>query len=72
MHSSTVPFSAPTKPPAPIVEPVKTLTEVAELLQVSRRTIERLVASGKLRSVRIGANIRVEPLAIRDYLDRGQ
>jgi excisionase family DNA binding protein len=56
--------------PAPIVEKLLGLTETSELLQVSRRTVERLVAAGELRAVRIGAAIRVEPKDLRAYLDR--
>jgi excisionase family DNA binding protein len=58
--------------PAPIIEPVLDLTEVADWLKVSRRTIERLVASGKLRAVKVGSRIRVEPRALREYLDRAE
>lgn len=36
-----------------------TLDDVAERLAVSRRTAERLVASGQLRIVRFGGNVRV-------------
>jgi excisionase family DNA binding protein len=48
------------------------LTQVAELLGVSRRTVERLVADGKLRAVKIGSRIRVEPRALREYLDQSE
>ena len=38
-----------------------TLGEVAELLRVDPRTVERLVASGNLVAVRFGRNVRVTP-----------
>jgi excisionase family DNA binding protein len=60
------------KTPAPIVEPCLDLTEVADWLKVSRRTIERLIASGELKAIKIGARIRVEPRSLSEFLDRAE
>lgn len=42
-----------------MTEPLLTLDEAAKLLQVSRRTVERLVDAGRIRPVRIGRLVRV-------------
>jgi excisionase family DNA binding protein len=54
---------------APIFEKLLGLTEVAELLGVSRKMVERLVTACTLRSVKIGSAIRVEPRALGQYID---
>jgi excisionase family DNA binding protein len=45
---------------------VYTLEQVADLLQVSVQTVRRLIRDGKLKSVRVGVQIRVR----KDDLDR--
>ena len=45
-----------------------TLTEVAERLKVSRRTIERLISTGVLGHIKIGRNTRVEDGELDRYL----
>jgi len=45
-----------------------TLDQVAEHLQVSRRTVERLVAAGRIRIVRVGRLIRVSERELEAYL----
>lgn len=42
----------------------------AQYLDVSRRTIDRMVASGELPSLKIGASRRIPKRALREYLDR--
>lgn len=39
--------------------PLLTLPEAAALLRVSRRTVERLIALGRIRPVRIGRRVLV-------------
>ncbi|MDA8253371.1 MAG: helix-turn-helix domain-containing protein [Rhodospirillales bacterium] len=51
----------------PEVERLLTLQEVAERWRVSTKTIQRLIAAGRLRAVRIGRNIRLHPLEIKKY-----
>jgi excisionase family DNA binding protein len=38
-----------------VTDPLLTVTEVAEMLRISERTLRRLVAAGRLRAVRIGS-----------------
>lgn len=45
-----------------------TLDQVAEQLQVSRRTIERLIAAGRIRPHRLGRAIRVSSRELEAYL----
>lgn len=46
-----------------------TLDEVADLLRVSRRTVERLISSGELQSRRFGPRLRrVSRSAIDAYV----
>ncbi len=48
-----------------------TVKEVAKLLGVSRNTLYRLVRSKKLRSIRVGRQIRVPRSALEEYLNGG-
>ncbi len=45
-----------------------TLQQVADRLQVSMSTVRRLVAAGKLKTVRIGRNLRVRPEDLAAYI----
>ena len=45
-----------------------TLDEVAERLNVSRRTVERLVHGGDLAATKIGRAVRVHPQAVEGYI----
>jgi excisionase family DNA binding protein len=45
--------------------------EAAELLNVSPRTLDRLIASGELRAVRVGGSRRIRPTDVRDLVERG-
>jgi len=47
-------------------ESLMTIRDVAEYARVSERTIARLIASGDLRSVKIGRVIRFRPADVRD------
>lgn len=49
-----------------------TTSEVAQMLRISRKTVYRLVKSGSLPAVRLGAYIRIPGGAVRDFLQRGQ
>lgn len=49
-----------------------TLDDAAAQLAVSTRTVRRLVRSGKLRSIRVGQQIRIEPAALELYLVQHQ
>lgn len=47
---------------------VLTLDQVADRLQVSRRTVDRIVAEGYLRPVRVGRHPRVTERELLAYL----
>lgn len=47
-----------------------TLAEVCEFLNMSRRTVERLIAAGELLAVRIGRAVRVRLSDLRAFLKR--
>ncbi len=48
-----------------------TLDDVADLLKVSRRSVERMTASGELPSLHVGArSVRVRLSVLEDFLDR--
>jgi excisionase family DNA binding protein len=49
-------------------EPLLTSQEAADRLQVSIRTVRRLMASGKLKSLRIGRLRRIVPAALSAYV----
>lgn len=50
------------------IEPLLTPVEAADRLQVSIRTVRRLIASGKLKTLRVGRLIRITPAAMEAYL----
>jgi excisionase family DNA binding protein len=51
MHANTVPLVNP-------VGQIYTTDQVAAILQVSRRTVERLIARGDLQAIHIGRRLR--------------
>lgn len=44
--------------------------ELAKYLDVSERTVERLIASGKLKAVRIGRLLRISDDDLQEFLRR--
>jgi excisionase family DNA binding protein len=56
------------KPERPAVPHLLTIKDVAERLQMSGRTIHRLVASGGLAVIRIGRSVRVSEAALKAFL----
>ena len=48
--------------------PLHTLTEAADYLRVSRRTVEREVAAGRIRVVKIGRRTLVTERELEAYL----
>ena len=49
-----------------------TLQQVADRLQVSMSTVRRLVSAGKLKTVRIGRNLRARPEDLAAYIERAK
>lgn len=45
------------------------IREVAELLNVSNQTVWRLVVTGDLPSIRVGAQYRISNAALETYLE---
>jgi len=52
------------------VEPLLSTQETARTLNVSLRTVLRLLDAGQLARVRIGRRVLVDPQSIRDYVER--
>ncbi len=50
--------------------PLLTKDQVADLLQVSRRTVERMEENGELQPVRIGRIVRYRPEDIEAFIGR--
>jgi excisionase family DNA binding protein len=46
-----------------------TLKQVAEWLQISDRTVHRLIAEGKLQGLKVGRQWRFEKAEIERYID---
>ena len=49
-------------------EPLYTVTEAAEILKVSEKTVRRLIKKGQLRVIRIGGLLRIDPLDLEDLI----
>lgn len=49
-----------------------TLQQVADRLQVSMSTVRRLVDAGKLKTVRIGRNLRVRSEDLAAYIEEAK
>jgi excisionase family DNA binding protein len=48
--------------------PLLTPKEVADRLQVSIRTVRRLITSGQLKALHIGRLLRITPAALEAYV----
>ena len=48
-----------------------TIKDVAERMQVSCRTIHRLVGNGDLKVIHIGRSVRVSEEALKAFLNQG-
>jgi excisionase family DNA binding protein len=51
--------------------PVLTLKEAAEYLHVSERLVQRLIARGELRPIRIGRRVLLHRVELDAFLERG-
>jgi excisionase family DNA binding protein len=47
-----------------------TIPEVAELLQVSTKTVRRMISSGDLPAHRLGRQWRIAPAELKGFLNR--
>lgn len=55
-----------------MVEQLMTLEQVAELLQVSTKTILRLIDQGELTGVKVGRAWRFRTDDVKAYIDKGR
>ncbi len=46
-----------------------TVNDVAEMLQLSSRTVRRMIADGRLPVIRVGRAVRVHPAALAALMD---
>jgi excisionase family DNA binding protein len=53
-------------------EEVMTVAEVAKLLRVNRKTVEKLIYAGKLHAVKIGRVWRIPRTAVVRFLEGGE
>jgi excisionase family DNA binding protein len=53
-----------------LVEPVLTTKQVGVILQVHQRTVERLIAEGKLEALTIGRRWRVTATQLQAFIAR--
>jgi excisionase family DNA binding protein len=70
------PVRLETRPPASDslgpAAPLLTAADVAALLQVSVRTVRRLIAAGFLDVIQIGRSVRIAPEALKAMLAAGR
>jgi excisionase family DNA binding protein len=50
------------------LEPLLTVTEAAEILNTSPKTVRRRVAEGELRAIKIGGVLRIDPVDLEDFI----
>jgi excisionase family DNA binding protein len=50
------------------LEPLLTVTQCCELLQVSKQTLYRLIRNGELEPIRVGHRARFTPATVRAYI----
>ena len=62
------PASRPAQPLARPLEPLLTISQAAALLQVSEKTLRRRIAEGGLVAHRVGAQWRLAPRDVAEYL----
>jgi excisionase family DNA binding protein len=67
MASTGTPSYAPGRP---ALEPLLTVAQCCDVLQVSRQTLYRLINSGELEPVRVGRHPRFIQADIRDFVER--
>ena len=58
-------------PPHTSRRPLLTAAEVAEILNVSLRSVRRLIKDGKLPIVHVGCSVRIRPEALEALIDDG-
>jgi excisionase family DNA binding protein len=54
------------------VDPLLTYRQAAKVLGVTERTVWTLVHDGALPVVRFGRNVRIDPVDLREFIERGK
>jgi len=54
------------------VDPLLTYRQAAKVLGVTERTVWTLVHDGALPAVRFGRSVRIDPIDLRQFIDRGK
>jgi len=58
--------------PLRLVEPLMTKSAAAKLLGVCPRTIDNLIAAGRLEVVKVGTAARIDPKDLRAFIDQAK
>ena len=58
--------------PLGTVERLLTYQDAAKQLQVTDRTVWQLVKDDKLRAVRFGRTVRIDPVDLRSFIERAK
>jgi excisionase family DNA binding protein len=53
-----------------VLAPYLTRAQVAEVLAISERFVDRLIRRGELAAAKVGACVRIDPRSVRSYIDR--
>jgi excisionase family DNA binding protein len=56
------------RPPARVLEPLLTIRQAADLMQLSDKTVRRRIADGSLTALRIGSQWRIQSRDLRAFL----
>ena len=54
--------------PVKKLEPLYTVAETAEILNLCEKTVRRRIKNGDLRSIRIGGLLRIAPADLEDFI----
>ena len=54
---------------APLVEPLLNKPAAAKILGVCQRTVDNLIAAGRLKVVKVGTAARIDPRDLRAFID---
>jgi excisionase family DNA binding protein len=55
--------------PSRLVEPLLTKAQTAKLLAVCPRTVDNMIADGRLKLVKLGTAARIDPRDLRAFID---
>jgi excisionase family DNA binding protein len=56
------------KPAAPVIEDLYAISQVAQILRCSRKTVYRLISSGRLGAVRWGRSYRFRRQDVQEFV----